>query len=433
MPRPNILYLHVHDAGRYVQPYGHAIPTPNIQRLAEQGVLFRQAFCAAPVCSASRASLLTGMWPHCSGMIGLAHRGFKLNDYRQHVVHTLKAAGYHTALCGTQHVASPATDIGYDEIVEIPGGPNVETTADAARAFLQREHAKPFFLSAGFNVTHRRYPPPGWQEDERYCMPPLPIPETPRTRRDMAAYKAAARKWDDGVGIVMEALDRTPLAENTLVICTTDHGIAFPYMKCWLNQHGCGVMLILRGGGGFEGGEVCDALVSQVDIFPTLCELLEIEPPDWLQGVSIMPLVRGEVQEVREQLFTENTYHAAYEPMRSVRTKRYCYVRRFDGRDRPVLPNCDASITKDVWLEAGWHDRRPDEEALYDLVFDPVEVHNVAGDAAYADVLADMRERLDQYMRQTHDPLLKGPVPIPKGAWANDPDDLHPSGRQTSG
>ena len=432
MPKCNILYLHVHDAGRYVQPYGHAIPTPNIQRLAEQGVLFRQAFCTNPTCSASRASLLTGLWPHCSGMIGLAHRGFKLADYRQHIVHTLKSAGYHTALCGTQHVAQPATDIGYDEIVDIPGGRNVETIANAARRFLQREHDRPFFLSAGFNVTHRTYPEPGWQEDDRYAMPPLPIPDTPETRRDMACYKAAARKWDDAVGIVLEALDKTDLAGETLVICTTDHGIAFPYMKCCLNQHGCGVMLILRGPGGFEGGRACDALVSQVDLFPTLCELLEIDPPRWLQGVSLMPLIRGEADEVRDELFTEVTYHAAYEPMRSVRTKRYSYVRRFDGRDRPVLPNCDASPSKDVWLAAGWADRKPDEEALYDLVFDPVEVHNVAGDAARADVLADLRARLDRYMRDTDDPLLAGAVPIPDGAWVNDPDDLHPGGRQTS-
>ncbi len=79
---PNILYLHSHDTGRYVQPYGHAIPTPNIQRLAEQGVLFRKAFCAAPTCSASRACLLTGQYAHSNGMLGLAHRGFSLRDYR---------------------------------------------------------------------------------------------------------------------------------------------------------------------------------------------------------------------------------------------------------------------------------------------------------------------------------------------------------------
>ena len=90
--KPNILYLHSHDTGRYVQPYGHSVPTPNIQRLADQGLLFRQAFCAAPTCSGSRACLLTGQWAHSNGMIGLAHRGFELNDYDHHLVKTLRDA-----------------------------------------------------------------------------------------------------------------------------------------------------------------------------------------------------------------------------------------------------------------------------------------------------------------------------------------------------
>ena len=94
MAHPNILYLHSHDTGRYIQPYGYAVPTPNLQRLAEEGVLFRQAFCASPTCSPSRAALLTGMFPHVNGMLGLAHFGFTLNDYSQHIVHTLRRAGY---------------------------------------------------------------------------------------------------------------------------------------------------------------------------------------------------------------------------------------------------------------------------------------------------------------------------------------------------
>ena len=100
MQRPNILYIHSHDTGRYVQPYGYAVPTPNIQRLAEEGVLFRQAFCASPTCSPSRACLLTGQYAHNNGMLGLAHRGFSLNDYSHHLLHTLRRVGYVSALAG---------------------------------------------------------------------------------------------------------------------------------------------------------------------------------------------------------------------------------------------------------------------------------------------------------------------------------------------
>ncbi len=91
--RPNIIYVHSHDTGRYLQPYGHAVPAPNLQRLANEGALFRQAFNAGPTCSPSRASLLTGMCPHINGMFGLAHRGFVLNEYKQHFLHSLRPSG----------------------------------------------------------------------------------------------------------------------------------------------------------------------------------------------------------------------------------------------------------------------------------------------------------------------------------------------------
>ena len=109
MPKPNILYLHSHDSGRYLQPYGHAVPTSNLQRLAEDGVIFRRAFCAAPTCSPSRAALLTGQSAHNAGMTGLANRNFVLGDFRQHIIHTLHPAGYTSALAGIQHIAGAAT------------------------------------------------------------------------------------------------------------------------------------------------------------------------------------------------------------------------------------------------------------------------------------------------------------------------------------
>ncbi|MEZ4638244.1 MAG: sulfatase-like hydrolase/transferase [Caldilineaceae bacterium] len=114
MNRPNIIYIHSHDTGRYVQPYGYQISTPRIQQLAEQGVLFRQAFCAAPTCSPSRAALLTGQSPHNAGMTGLVNRGWGLNDNSQHLLHTLRAAGYLTVLGGLQHVAFDPNSLGFD-------------------------------------------------------------------------------------------------------------------------------------------------------------------------------------------------------------------------------------------------------------------------------------------------------------------------------
>jgi len=243
----------------------------------------------------------------------------------------------------------------------------------------------------------------------------------------MAAFMAAARAFDDGVGAVMDALKANGLSDNTLVIATTDHGPAFPAMKCNLTDHGIGVMLIMRGPGGFIGGRVSDALVSQIDLFPTLCDLLEIEPPDWLQGRSILPVVRDEAEDVHEAVFAEITYHAAYEPQRAVRTRRWKYILRYDDRTHPVLPNCDDGPSKSMWFENGWRDRHVDREQLYDLVFDPNEAHNVAADTQARETLDEMRSRLDEWMQATHDPLRTGPVPAPSGAVVNDPDGLSPN------
>ena len=426
MSRTNILYIHSHDTGRYVQPYGYPVPTPHIQRLAEQGVVFRNGFCANPTCSASRSALLTGMMPHNNGMMGLAHRGWALYDYKTHIVHTLRNAGYHTVLCGEQHEARDKAMIGYDEILTLRSS-NAEGVAEGATRWLRSGPRRPFFLSVGFIETHREYRQPGPAEDPRWCRAPGPLPDTPETRRDMAAFKASARALDAGMGAVFKTLDETGLAGNTLVICTTDHGLAFPHMKCNLTDHGLGVMLILRGPGGFQGGRVCDAMVTHMDVFPTICALLEIEPPAWLQGKSLLPLVRGDAEEIHVEIFAEVTYHAAYEPMRAVRTKRWKYIRRGDGRTRAVMPNCDDSPSKDVWLAAGWRERPVAADQLYDLVFDPHEACNLAADPSHTAVLDGMRDRLEHWMQATDDPLLEGRVPAPPGARVNPPDGLSPN------
>src|SRR3954452_8855242 len=270
--RPNIVYLHSHDTGRYVQPYGHPVPTPNIQRLADQGLLFRNAFCAAPTCSGSRACLLTGQWTRSNGMIGLAHRGFELYDYGHHIVRTLREAGYWTGLVGEQHVSRDPEILGYDEVADIETH-HVALVAPAALELIRDRPSEPFFLSIGFFETHREYFEPTSVRDSLHTRPPATLPDTPETRRDIASYKASARSLDHGVGAVLNALDEAELADDTIVILTTDHGLAFPGAKATLTDRGLGVMLIVRGPGGFHGGRVSDGLVSQIDLFPTLCEL----------------------------------------------------------------------------------------------------------------------------------------------------------------
>jgi arylsulfatase A-like enzyme len=172
---------------------------------------------------------------------------------------------------------------------------------------------------------------------------------------------------------------------------------------------------------------VSEALVSQIDLYPTICELLGLDCPDFLQGRSILPVMRKETQEINDAVFAELTYHAAYEPQRAIRTKRYKYIRRFGDRELPVLANIDDGPTKDLFLAEGWGERALAREALYDLLFDPAESHNLADDAAHVGVLAEMQGRLEAWMRDTDDPLLDGDVDPPPGAVVNDQDAISAS------
>lgn len=421
---PNIVYIHSHDSGRYASPYGYAMPTPNIQRLAEQGVTFRNAFCAAPSCSPSRAALLTGTYPHSNGMNGLTHRGaFALNDYAQHLLHTLRDHGYLTVLGGLQHIAEDSGVIGFDRVL----GPSRHGQACVANViprveqFLDGKPAEPFFLDAGFFETHKIGPngcfypssgKSGENVDPRYVQPPACLPDTPETRLDMARYRTDVAVFDRGVGAILDALERNGLADNTLVLLTTDHGLPMPRMKRTLSDGGIGVMMIMRGPGSFQGGRVIDGLVSHVDVFPALCDFLDIPRPDWLQGVSFLPLVEGTTGRTRDHIFAELTYHCDYVPKRGVRSERYKYVRLYDPDSPPQ--DSDGGPAYDLWCAQGWPECVNEPEQLYDLLFDPNEANNLISHPGYQTIAAGLRTALDEHLAQTCDPIVNGPIPPAK-------------------
>lgn len=431
----NIIHLHGHDAGRMVAPYGYNTPTPRLQQLAEQAVTFRRAFCAAPTCSPSRAALMTGQYPHCCGMHGLANPeyGYHLDDYSHHLASFLRRNGYTTALAGIQHEAhgemNDLAEVGYDHWLnhnEFGKPKSATSTLGAALAFLAAPPNQPFFLSCGFSEPHRDNANKGRrhgndhdlrfveQQDGRYTRPPAPIPDTPLTRQDWASFCDGVGRLDAKMGAVIDAVERAGLAGSTLIIATTDHGIAWPGGKGNLTDMGLGVMLIIRGpsGSGFEGGRVIDAMVSQMDIYPTLCEMTGIEAPPWLQGASMLPLIDGRAETVRDHVFGEQAYHGMrYDAQRSVRTERYKFIRRKDVAH--VHRIVDPGPTNQ-WLGGlGFFEQPAGAELLYDLYFDPQEMHNIAHDPAHAEVLADMRARLDAWISETNDPFASDSIPQP--------------------
>lgn len=431
----NILYIHTHDSGRYFQPYGYNIPTPNIMQLAGEGTLFRHCYCTGPSCSPSRAGLLTGMSPHSCGMLGLAHRGWRLNDYDKHLVRFLKGKGLETILCGIQHEAPEEFMIGYDRVL-MKQNYNMGATKDdradwdrtnagAVASFIRERGnasgARPFFLSFGMFNTHREFPTIDKDIDPDYVIPPYPLYDCSQNRKDMAAYITSARVVDECTGIVLDALKESGMEQDTLVIFTTDHGIAFPRMKCNLFDTGIGVALIVKYPGNRMKGKATDALISQLDLFPTLCDILQIEKPGWLQGVSIFPLLEGRTEKVRDEIFSEVTYHAAYEPMRCIRTERYKLIRFYDYHNGIVPANIDDSLSKDFLLERGFLEECREREVLFDLYMDPVERENRVRDPRYKEVYKELSLKLEQWMKETEDPLLVSGyrVPKPEGAVAN--------------
>lgn len=432
----NLVYLHSHDTGRYISPLGHAVATPALMSLAREGACFRNAHSAAPTCSPSRAALLTGLWAHSAGMLGLAHRGFALPDYRPHLASHLREHGYTTALSGIEHEscrqhAMPAgltygLDLGRDSRSPHPAAVDFLRSV----ASVPPKARRPFFLSVGFFATHREaegfalHDP---ADDPAYVLVPPTLADTAANRLDVAGLHSSLRGLDAGIGEVLSALRGLDLLNQTLIVATTDHGLPFPDMKCRLTSHGTGVFLLLSGPG-VPAGRVHDALVSQIDLFPTLCSLLGVSAPAGLQGHSLVDLLGGRTDRVREELFAEVNYHAAYEPQRAVRTLSHVYIRRYHSPRPPILANCDDGPAKRERLDrTRWASRPLATEQMHDLLLDPQEMHNLADGPDHRDTLNHLRGRLDAWMQATCDPLLQGDIPLPPGAVANLPTDASPN------
>ncbi len=435
--QPNILFLHAHDAGRWVSPYGYAVKTPNIKQFAEDGVLFRKAFCAAPTCGPSRAAIFSGQYPHQVGMYGLPgdSRDWRFDDYSKHLVNQLKDLGYQTALAGCEHEIPKAeiATLGYQEILKLPHRKNGECYAETithVEEFLARKHEKPFFLSFGVDEPHNdnisrpeigvdgsnlqanRHSKTQYYDseklDSRYVAPAPNLPDHPEIRKEMASIARGVNIMDDYFGRALQALKHHGLEENTLVIITTDHGLEIPGGKKTLGDMGTGVMLLMRGGKELTGGKVIDKMVSHLDLFPTILAYLGQPMLPWLEGKNLLPLVKDPAIVHHEEIFTEQTYHGSLEAFRAVRTERYKLVLRFS----PTGPHMSGPGRSQRFFKSlGWNDRALGHEELFDLYFDPNEACNRINDPDYAKIKTELREKLEAWMKKTKDPFLTGVFP----------------------
>ena len=437
MSKPHLLLLHAHDAGRYCQPYGFPVESPHLMRFAREGVLFRKAFCAAPTCGPSRAALFTGEYPHQCGMFGLPGiQGWEIHDLSHHLVHVLNAEGYQTALAGVQHETSHADipQLGYQRHLDLrpQKGEFYPETIDRVEAFLSEPHERPFFLSIGIDEPHRnnvarpeigignesmrfsktRYYDPD-KLDWRYTAQTPWLPDLPEIRKDMASFNEGARIMDEYMGRVLDMLRFRNLDETTLVIITTDHGIEFPGGKKTLSDQGIGVMLMMRGPGGFVGGRVIEPMVSHLDLFPTILEVIGAGPRSWTQGKSLLPLIRGENPELHPDIFAEQNYHGTMEALRCIRTERYKLVLRYDPVGNRMRHDGEISRLMETF---GHYDRPTNPVELFDLYLDPWEACNRVADPAYVEIRRDLEAHLKDWMKQQGDCFPSGSFPdFPSG------------------
>ncbi|NJL32291.1 MAG: sulfatase-like hydrolase/transferase [Phycisphaerales bacterium] len=244
-------------------------------------------------------------------------------------------------------------------------------------------------------------------------VPPF-LDDNPETRRDLASFYGAIRVADTAIGRILDVLDRTGLRENTWVIFTTDHGMAFPGAKSTLYDPGIGVACIMRWPKGFTGSRHLDSLFSHVDLVPTILNALGIDAPENIQGASAWNALASPYSEPHRQfLFAERTHHGThYDPMRCVRTQRHKLIRNFQPGSPPPIPGDVQSGGSAIHLTERLLTARPAIE-LYDLDTDPWEKNNLAGSTACEQIRQKLTDELNQWMHLTDDPLLKGPIPLP--------------------
>ena len=401
----NIILINTHDTGRYISPYGYPAKTHNFQKLSNIGYTYRNAFTVAPTCSPSRSALMTGLYPHQNGMFGLAHRGSKLNDYNLHLSNFLKSKNFETALFGIQH------EISYENIAKL-GYKHIEINKISSKIGITASNwikkynsSNPFFISIGFYDTHREYPNEINNEfDPRWIKPPEIFFDNLELRIDMAKFYSALKEVDNAIGKILISLDERSLLNNTLIIATTDHGIAWPGMKCNLNDHGTGIFLIAYLKNVFEGGVVYDDLTSNIDVFPTICKILDIKKPKYLNPY-ILPNKKYKTKK-RKYVYSEVNIHTSVEPCRSIRSKRFRLLKRLNNRKKLNLSNIDESVSKSFLLKHGLKKMRKNKEEFFDLFLDPLE-RNPIKDYKKLKSYKELNKDLKKFMENTNDPLLK--------------------------
>lgn len=426
--KPNILLIVSEDNGPELGCYGEPfVRTPVLDNLASEGVLFKNAFVPQAGCSQSRAALLTGLYPHQNGQIGLATWKFSMySENTPNIVNRLRKSGYRTGIIGKLHI-NPSSAFHFDYF-KIPSSnfarKQLELYSQYAAEFINASD-EPFFLSLNFPDAHRPFiaqvdgipSQPLNSEDVK----PLRYfgLDSPELRKQTANHYNCMSRLDTLIGDVLEKLKRSHKANNTLVLYMGDHGADMLRGKRTSYEGGTRIPLIVKYPGLQKSGQIRNELVSSLDIAPTLIEAAGAEPMNNLPGKSLLNLIQGHNVEWRKYLFTEFHTHSAknYFPQRSVRSKRYKLIHnllyplpnpghqftlgRFFSELDITLQKAPQKIQKAYKLMES-----PPQFELYDLLYDPFEFNNLSHNPKYSHIEAELRKELMDWRQKTKDPLL---------------------------
>ncbi len=399
---PNIILITADDLGRQISCYGESrFSTPNLDRLAEQGIRFSNAYITQASCSSSRSSLLTGLYPHSNGQLGLAPQGFHILAGTPSLPSLLRQAGYFSGIIGKLHI-EPANEFSFDWAPQeskpsvMLATRRVNWVAKETSTFIERARSegKPFFLYLNFFDPHDPY----GKEDGQVEGVPSPLTTEvdveqpfnlyensfPNLKETTATIINCIRRLDVGVGAVLDQISKSGLDDNTIVIFISDNGLPVKRGKGTCYEEGTHVPLIMRFPGESSARMVDQHLVSSIDVFATILDLASVTKPASCAGRSLIPICKSSESPWREYLFTEMNFHNPFFllPTRCVRDKKYKLIHN-------LLPNSS----------------RPEFE-LYDLDADPIELSNIAESPEHHQIRKQLTQALLQWQFETNDPLL---------------------------
>ena len=440
---PNVLLIVSEDNGQEIGCYGDPFAqTPNIDRLASDGVCFLNAYVPQSGCSQSRASYLTGLYPHQHGQFGLATWGFRLYDeHTPNLPRILKDVGYRTGIIGKLHV-NPAHAFPFD-FEEITSANfqrnNLPDYALHAKTFINADD-KPFFLSINYPDAHDPWirqingiPKHPLDADDIVPMPYMGV-DSPALRELVADYYNCISRLDTLIGELLEVLEESGKAENTIVIYLGDHGADMLRGKRTCYEGGLRIPMMIRWPGNIEPSRSME-FVSTIDLMPTILEAINHEIADNLPGKPLQPLFDAQSNmssSFRDYFFAEYHTHAAapnYFPQRSVRNEDYKLIlsllpntehpdyldtiRKLHGdherRNSDYLLNIPELLASSAPVVRHAYElmRRPPEVQLYDLRKDPYEFNDLSESLDHQNIKAELLAQLHQWRVATSDPLLK--------------------------